>query len=112
MKFKATIEQIESIALNAINASTPAGLGHLHFTDGDYSKNDIQMATLDKVDMDYVGGRMVKLSMFKKDDFWHIPNGSICNPDNAYQSWCSKYPTYRSLIMSAGVKIEDIVMEE
>lgn len=111
MKFKATIEQIKIISANAINASSPVGMGVMHYVPGDFSPEDLMMAKDDRVEMDYVQGRMVKLYIFKDGDLWSIPNGSIINPDPEYQSWAKVYPTYMDLIKSAGIKDEDIINE-
>lgn len=95
MKFKATKQQIKQIAANAINASTPMGLGVLHYqADTKFTLEDIDDAQLY---FDYVQGRMVKLNIRSLgDDEYEIAD----NPTPDYQSWCSTYPTTEALVRS------------
>ena len=114
MKFKATIDQLKQVAVNAVNASVPIGMGHMHYKPGNYDPKHIEVGSDGFVNIDYFQGRMVKLNLYKikdSEDMYLIPNGSICNPDKEYQSWCRKYPTYKNLLIASGIKPEDILME-
>ena len=97
MRFEATEGQIKQIAANAVNASFPMGLGFLHFR----PKRVFQASDFDAQPngcfyLDYVQGRMVKLSIFKREDGWEIDD----NPRADYQSWVRKYPTTEALVNS------------
>jgi len=105
MKFKATVDQIRELARLAVNASMPVGLGFLQFERKDYSTDDMvfQSQKGDGFHIDYFRGRMVKLHLFydATSDLWETPEQE---PDPEYQSWCHKYPTWKSLLDAAGVK--------
>jgi len=120
MKFKATIEQAKQIAVNAVNASSPMGMGFLHFESKNYTANDLNICPDyvfdgkvsdkslpfkgDSIDLDYFYGRMVKLYMDEiEPGVWEVPDHE---PRSDYQSWAAQYPTYKSLIESVeGVEI-------
>lgn len=100
--FKATDEQAKQIAVNAIHASEPVGMGLLHYVPGDHwTTENIPLDDLGTtINLDYVQGRMVKLYMKKGESgTWAIKdlNGL---PNVEYQSWAKKYPTYDDLILS------------
>ena len=42
MIFKATIDQVLQICANAVNASSPCGMGILHFTDQKFEGSDMR----------------------------------------------------------------------
>lgn len=96
MIFSATEQQILQIAANATNASFPMGMGLMHFRNTTFKPEDFQI--LDgKVRLDYVQGRMVKLSIWKNTDgTWEIPEGVRID----YQSWLAEYPTIEALVRS------------
>lgn len=104
-RFKASLEQFGQIVYNAVMASKPAGLGHLHFR-GDGGFTPKQFMNPEGIDIDYIQGRMVKLQIVKPKSGWKTewvvlrPN---TEPDIAYQSWASKYPTFDALVASAGI---------
>lgn len=97
MQFKATDEQIKQIAANAVNASAPMGMGHLHFTNKKFEPKEFEVPEKGTFSLDYVQGRMVKLTLWNKDGVWKTPDRA---PDIEYQSWMTKYPTYEALIQS------------
>lgn len=102
MIFKATEEQVRQIAVNAAEASKPMGMGYLSWNPVlDFTTEDVIVQERG-VYLDYVRGRMVKLSMHKwgdEEDWWCI----AYEPDPEYQSWISTYPTNKALVESAGV---------
>lgn len=116
MIFEATEQQIRQIAANAVNASSPLGMGFLHFKVKDYKPEEIDLQfdqfgfTLSKsafVDLDYYQGRMVKLRIRKVENTenrWMV-NGE---PRGDYQSWAAKYPSNRALVESAGAKVIEL----
>lgn len=87
MKFNATEEQVKQIAANAVNASVPVGMGHIHFRPGDYAPEDIEVTEFG-VEIDYFHGRMVKLYI------------KPCKGD----SWETRGQTRRTLSTSLGRK--------
>jgi hypothetical protein len=101
VKFTATEQQIQQMMANAVNASSPMGLGFLQH---DSSKSfvaedfDTQYTSLD-----YVQGRMVKLWINKLGvNHYQIDDEA---PRKDYQSWVSTYPTYEALLASAGIEV-------
>lgn len=110
MRFKATDKQLATVMANAVNASRPVGLGFLHFDDSKkYTPDDFidELKTnTGWVNLDYVGGRMVKFRLTpEKDGYYEIADSAI--PQSDYQSWCGTYRTYRELLDSAGIEVED-----
>lgn len=103
MIFKATENQIKQIAANAVMASKPVGLGFLHFDDEEkFSPENFLFDPRGGMHLDYVGGRMVKLNI------WREENGDWRMRDeisSEYESWIRKYPTVQDLVRSAGVEI-------
>lgn len=97
LEFKATDDQVRQIAVNAIHASSPMGMGFVHYVPGDHFRpEEIKLDNLG-LNLDYVQGRMVKLMMWRTgDQLWEI-RGEI---DIEYQSWAGVYPTYEKLIES------------
>lgn len=103
MRFQATQEQLFQMIVNAINASVPVGMGFLHYEKKNYTVAEfLQIAPVAVLtNVDYFRGRMVKL-WFKNlgEGVFQLPAE---NPDLEYQSWASRYPTYQSLLASAGL---------
>ena len=98
MKFQATDEQAKQIAVNAVNASVPIGLGFLRAEDKDYTVEDIEIVR-NAIDLDYFHGRMVKLGLRRSDEGeWEIIYGA--EPRGDYQSWAYTYPTVEALVAS------------
>lgn len=100
MRFKATDEQVKQMAANAVNASKPMGMGHLHFEPSNKFQPDAFEISKDGLFLDYVGGRMVKLSLRKLSaNLWETPSRP---PTHDYQSWVGTYSGYAALVISAG----------
>ena len=111
--FKATNKQIAEMSANAINASTPIGLGVMHYDPSQQTKPEELMEHVSQsaghIGFDYFQGRMVKLN------FWKHGNGRWSVRDDVsteYQSWVRKYPTIQDLLKSVGVEEFEIVVEE
>ncbi len=97
MIFNATPEQVKQIAANAVNASVPTGLGFLHYNPSQlFTTSDFAFDDSGCICLDYVQGRMVKLSILPEGESWYIPD----NPTIDYQSWASTYPTTKALVNS------------
>ena len=104
MRFTATDEQVKQMAANAVNASLPMGMGHLHYEISRHFKaTEFSLSETDDMHLDYVGGRMVKLNIWRKGiEEWEVRD---TKPTPDYQSWCRKYPTYDALLESVGAKV-------
>lgn len=97
MKFNATEAQARQVAANAVNASKPMGMGFLHFDSGSvFTELDIPVAGDGSIYLDYVQGRMVKLSIAKREDGYEIRDSISAD----YQSWICEYPTVEDLVNS------------
>jgi len=110
MFFRATEDQVKKMAALAVNASIPMGLGKFHATSKEFEPSDFEIDDSGSLDIDYFQGRMVKLLLAKdKENIW-----STCGitPRSDYQSWVGKFPTYHKLALAAGIKIEDLDLEE
>jgi len=95
-EFKATEEQIKQIAANAVNASIPMGMGFLQATNKEFKSTEFDL-TKSGLNLDYVQGRMVKLTINRlENNKWIIVGSARAD----YQSWVSKYPTNRALVES------------
>ena len=81
----------------AYQASHCVGLG---FLQAKQSVTEAEITSHGKTSLygDYVFGRMMKLSLSWDNDAVIVPD-SVPHPE--YQSWCSVYPTYASLIDAA-----------
>jgi len=102
MKFQATEQQIKQIAANAVNASKPMGMGFFHYQAGSNFSADDFGVTDSGLYLDYVEGRMVKLSTHRRKNEWEIND----NISADYQSWICKYPTVQDLVNSVvGVSV-------
>lgn len=104
MKFKATRNQLLCIMANAVNFSRPVGLGFLQFEDKIYSPEDMEKYILNDdtifADLDYVDGRMVKLTIFKEGSQYVIKD----NFSLGYQSFANRYPNVSELLKSVNIK--------
>ena len=106
VEFEATEEQLLQIMANAVNHSSPAGLGFLHYQMKNYKPEEMKRYIFNEgclySDIDYADGRMVKLAIFKgdKDGTYKIREGF--SPD--YQSFMHRYPTPQNLIASVGIE--------
>jgi len=108
IRFKATEEQIQNIAVNAVKASQPMGAGFMVFNPRDeflpeQFKFQEGLDGKPELHLDYVGGRMVKLNIWGKgDDVWETRDQA----DPEYQSWCRQYRTPQELLASVpGVEV-------
>lgn len=99
MHVRATDEQLKKMAALAVNASRPMGMGFLHFQNREYKPEEFDVSK--GLSLDYHQGRMVKLYVNRavNSDIIKLPDNA---PDIEYQSWASKYPTYRALADAAG----------
>ncbi len=109
--FNADEEQLYLMFKNAVAASSPVGMGMLHH-DPNYelSKEDFERIRLPNgkgYAADYVRGRMVKLYVTesKIGEHWTVGAGLVYedSPTPEYQSFYGKYPTWESLLGSAGI---------
>ncbi len=101
IRFRATDEQVTQMAANAVNASSPAGLGYLHFKgDHVFTADEFKESVTERgLSLDYVEGRMTKLNIRRLDnDLWE----GWDEPRSDCQSWAYKYPTLSLLVVSAG----------
>jgi hypothetical protein len=100
--FKLTNEQVAKACALAVNASVPVGMGFLHYTPKEFTPSDFEVNDSDqRVDLDYVQGRMVKLFLKRNEENheeWEVRDES---PRPDYQSWCMTYPTWEDLIEAA-----------
>ena len=107
MLIKATEEQIKQMLVNAINASSPIGLGFLQADiEETYTIEDIQTITVGghknykSIRADYFKGRMVKLCFEEtEENLWNVV-APYSEPQIDYQSWARTYSTMQSLIDS------------
>ena len=111
MKIKATTKQLAQLLKNAFDASVPMGMGFLHYDPKgvplEHFQEGMKEHTDPRINLDYVQGRMVKLSLRKdsegQENVWELPDTA---PRLDYQSWASKYPTYRDLALSVeGIEV-------
>lgn len=102
IQFRATAKQVQEIAANAVKASSPMGMGHLHY---DYKTEflpEMFDVTPRGLFLDYVQGRMVKLRIYKvTEELWEMHE--TIRPD--YESWIAEYPTVQDLLKSAGITL-------
>jgi len=103
MTFTATDEQIQKMCALAVQASSPMGMGLLHYQpETQFKPEDFPLDERGAY-LDYVQGRMVKLRMRRLASMmWEAPD-SI---SSAYESWVHTYPSYEALAKAAGVTIE------
>lgn len=100
VKFKANNDQLRRMAANAINASSPVGMGFIHFKPKEYSPEEIKMPPDNDFYFDYYEGRMVKLLARKVDDGVYRMINEVRGD---YQSWAQKYPDVASLLIESGI---------
>ena len=102
---------MEAILL-AYGPSAPMGLGVLHYKAGgmpDDTRKWVEEGLREhggRVYLDYVDGRMMKLSFTVKEDGIEHPDG-LQNP--SYQSWAVTYPTYVDLLQAAEKNLVEAV---
>jgi hypothetical protein len=107
MKFKASPEQILELKRLAINASSPMGLGFLHYENKEYTADEVKELTEPVPYLDYFNGRMVKLwvnAVRKFPGYFEAPDQ---DPNPGYQSWVRKYPTWGALLTAAGIELTE-----
>lgn len=113
MIIQATSTQVKQLLVNAINASSPVGMGVLQYKHKEYTFDDLPRGRFEEVGADYFDGRMVKLSFISKYEkgiigrlLTRIPNTAQkwsvfgANPHPEYQSWYHEYPTFKELVDS------------
>lgn len=107
-------DAIKQMICNAINASSPMGLGIIHYKPGDVKPADLRdvadMTIGGMIDVDYFQGRMVKVRLRRDDDRWTLNAHHPPRPD--YQSWCGTYPTWEALAASAGITVTALAEPE
>jgi hypothetical protein len=108
MRIIATDEQVLQMCVLAVTASSPVGMGVLHYQPNiEFKPEDFAALLKDGsagVFLDYVQGRMVKLRMWRREKgAWDVPD----TISSAYESWIHTYPTYRELALAAGAKLEE-----
>jgi len=104
MKIRATDEQVQKMCALAAQASRPVGMGFLHFdSDTVFKPEDFRVLPEDRgVYLDYVQGRMVKLSLRRvAAGVWEA--AAQISPD--YESWIRTYPSYADLARAAGAEV-------
>jgi hypothetical protein len=99
-----TEERADAVAIEAhwlaYKASSPRGMGFLHERGGEAREHVVKHLKAGKeMYSDYVFGRMVKLIIWRPDEFTIMVQDEKPTPD--YQSWCGTYPTYAELIAAA-----------
>lgn len=97
--FEATTGQVQQLIVNAAQASSPGGLGHLH-----YRKNQVFIPEQFKVEngfvADWIGGRRVGLTILRvRDNRWQIPS-PLVELSPTHQTWAEKYQKWEDLIAS------------
>lgn len=109
--FKATIDQVATMAALATNASypPPGSPGWLQYDpEAIYEPKDfVEVIKADQhwINLDYVHGRCVKFTLWrgKRRNEWQCP---AHEPRLRYQTWIDKFPTYPDLIRAAGIAYE------
>lgn len=88
---------LRKMALLAVNASIPVGMGFLQYSPTNYELGDIPEPNGNYYSIDYFQGRMTKFYAKKTGETWEF----LDTPQSDYQSWSRKYPTYESLYKAA-----------
>lgn len=107
IKIPCTNEQMLQMATNAVMASEPFGMGHIHYDArlASYTVKELLREDLNKgqLAIDYFQGRMVKFYARKDydSDTWVINDPNL-TPRIEYQSWAKRFQTYQELAESAG----------
>lgn len=95
-----TDEQVISMGKLAVMASSPMGMGFLHYQAG-LKPEDIQLEIRGDYNpglyIDYYQGRMVKFRGWKKPEGWEFPD----TISHEYESWIRTYPSYEALANAA-----------
>ena len=90
--------QAKQMAVNAVNASVPMGMGFLHFEDREYTIEDVDPYFRGGIAyFDYFHGRMIQLNIRKVEGGYSLPDTDV---NIEHQSWARKYPTYEALAAS------------
>lgn len=94
MTIELSDEQVIKMGKLAILASTPVGLGILHY-DSNLKEDDIELEIKNqRLSIDYYMGRMVKFHAKKVlDNKWEFSD----EISNEYQSWKMRYGSYKML---------------
>ena len=107
--FNATEDQLFALCENAFKNSKPVGYGALQFKPGHQFERSWIVFIRDYLNLDYVMGRMVKITIKKikhKSGYAYSINSRAKfdeKPDPEYQSWCHKFPTYDDLFKASGI---------
>lgn len=120
MILKVTTDEMKKMAVLAINASSPMGMGFLHFKNKEYTMADLENYLKDtgifggnavgknpkngvtEIQLDYVEGRMCKFHAKKDSDTaWEVWPDQL---QYDYQSWKGVYPTWEKLKEAATKK--------
>lgn len=93
------------LAQEAYRLSSPQGLGFLHFTPEPLPEEEAKQCVFDddisfKLNMDYVNGRAVKLTVHKEKD------GTLSLPDSWYDHTDEQY---KELLLSVGIELQEFV---
>jgi len=103
MKFKATEQQVKEMAVNAVKASAPMGMGFLHYNSTHEFEPEMFEISKFGLELDYVHGRMVKLTIKSLGNGEWQPMGRSGDPTPDYQSWVRAYPKFEDLLKSVGI---------
>lgn len=103
MKIKATDEQVQKMCALATQASQPVGMGFLHYDGGTlFGPSDFLIPPRRVVYLDYVQGRMVKLTMREVEPgIWEASDPISAD----YESWIRAYPSYAELAAAAEAEV-------
>ena len=104
-------ENPEQVAARAIclafDASKPIGMGVLEYSVAHKIPEDRVLADFKSdgaVHTDYIGGRMMKLSLSVTEEGVGYP---YTEPNSEYQSWVDTYATYEDLLTQANKEINE-----
>lgn len=106
LRFKATVDQLQTIAAAVTNAAEPVGLGILHFKDQRYLPNQFNATTGKSFHIDYVEGRMVKLNIFFVECETYEIQKEIRSD---YQSWKRVFPDCTFLLAACGIHDYEVI---
>lgn len=111
LTFKANEKQILKLFQKAFEASKPVGMGFIQHVEG-YEFNFHDLLSIESTingdtyfSVDYYKGRMMKMEVRKRHDFWTINNysNSYQKPKIEYQSFADVYDTWPKLLKAAGI---------
>ena len=102
IEFKASGDEIRQLAVNAINASSPVGMGIIDYKDKTYTAANLGalFTVHGHVHIDYFEGRMVKLVIRLVGQALYQMRDDL-RAD--YETWMPTYPTVPDLLKSAGI---------